>query len=49
MSWLFVSVGHPLSFLNSSLGLAGEKYYQKITIPIFRLFAILSYFYIKYE
>ena len=29
------SVSHPFSFLNSSLGLAGEKHYQKITIPIF--------------
>ena len=28
-------VSHPIS-LNSSLGLAGEKHYQKITIPIFR-------------
>ena len=36
------------SFLNSSLGLAGEKHYQKITISIFRLvlqnFAIQGYF-----
>ena len=31
------SVRHPFSFLNSSLGLAGGKHYQKITIPIFRL------------
>ena len=31
------SVSHPFPFLNSSLGLAGEKHYQKITIPIFRL------------
>ena len=42
------SVSHPFSFLNSSLGLAGGKYYQKITIPIFRLvhrnFAIPGYF-----
>ena len=42
------SVSHPFSFLNSSLGLAGEKHYQKITIPIFRLglqnFAIPGYF-----
>ena len=34
--------------INSSLGLAGGKHYQKITIPIFRLvlqnFAILGYF-----
>ena len=30
------SVSHPFSFLNSSLGLAGEKHYQKITIPILR-------------
>ena len=27
------SASHPFSFLNSSLGLAGGKYYQKITIP----------------
>ena len=32
------SVSHPFSFLNSALGLAGGKYYQKITIPIFDLF-----------
>ena len=42
------SVSHPFSFLNSSLGLAGEKHYQKITIPIFRLvlqnFALPGYF-----
>ena len=31
------SVSHPFSFLNSSLGLAGEKHAQKITIPVFRL------------
>ena len=40
-------VSHPFSFLNSSLGLAGGKHYQKITIPIFRLlqnFAIPGYF-----
>ena len=41
------SVSHPFSFLNSSLGLAGEKHYQKITIPIFRFvlqnFAIPGY------
>ena len=30
------SVSHPFS-LNSSLGLAGGKHYQKTTIPIFRL------------
>ena len=28
---------HPLSSLNYSLDFAGGKYYQKITIPIFRL------------
>ena len=42
------SVSHPFSFLNSSLGLAGGKYHQKIIIPIFRHvlqnFAILGYF-----
>ena len=42
------SVSHPFSFLNSSLGFAGEKHYQKIIIPIFRLvlqnFAIPGYF-----
>ena len=31
------SVSHPISSLNSSLGFAGEKLYQKISIPIFRL------------
>ena len=31
------SVSHPFSFLNSSLGLPGQRHYQKITIPIFRL------------
>ena len=31
------SVCHPFSFLNSSVGLAGKKHFQKITIPIFRL------------
>ena len=31
------SVSQPFSFLNSSLGLAGGKYYQKITIPVLRL------------
>ena len=39
---------HPFSFLNSTSGHAGEKHYQKITIPIFRLvlqnFAIPGYF-----
>ena len=33
-----ISVSHPYSFLNSSLGLAGAKHYHKITIPILRLF-----------
>ena len=32
------SVSQPFSFLNSSLGHAGEKRYQKITIPILDLF-----------
>ena len=31
------SVSHPFSFPNSSLGLAGGKYYLKITIPVFRV------------
>ena len=31
------SVSHPFSSLNSSLGFAGGKHFQKITIPIFRL------------
>ena len=31
------TVSHPFSSLNSSLGFAGGKHYQKITIPIFRL------------
>ena len=43
-----ISVGHPFSFFNSSLGLARGKQYQKITVPIFRLelqnFAIPGYF-----
>ena len=30
-------MNHPFSSLNSFLGFAGEKHYQKITIPIFRL------------
>ena len=42
------SVSHPFSSLNSSLGFAGGKHYQKITIPIFRLvlqnYAIPGYF-----
>ena len=42
------SVSHPFSFLNSSLGLAGGKHYQKITIPVFRFvlqnFTIRGYF-----
>ena len=42
------SVSHPFSSLNSFLGFAGGKHYQKITIPIFRLvlqnFAIPGYF-----
>ena len=42
------SVGHPSSFLNSSFGLVGGKYYQIIAIPIWRLvlqnFAIPGYF-----
>ena len=36
------SVSHPFSSLNSYLGLTGGKYYQKITIPIFRL--VLQHF-----
>ena len=39
------SLGHPFS---RSLGLAGRKHYQKITVPIFRLviknFAVPGYF-----
>ena len=31
------SGSHPFSFLNSSLGLAGEKHYQKIIIPAFKI------------
>ena len=42
------SVSHSFSSLNSSLGLAGGKHYQKITIPVFRVvlqnFAIPGYF-----
>ena len=33
-----ISVSHPFSSLNSSLGFAGKKHYQEITIPILRLF-----------
>ena len=32
-----ISVSHPFCSLNSSLGFAAGKHYQKITIPIFRL------------
>ena len=39
-----ISVSHPFSFLNSSLGLAGAKHYQKITIPILRVFAVPGWF-----
>ena len=35
--WLLTSVSHPFSSVNSSLGLTGGKFYQKIIIPIFRL------------
>ena len=35
------SVSHRFSSLNSSLGLAGGKHYQKITIPIFRLVKLI--------
>ena len=42
------SVSHPFSTLNSYLGLAEGKHYQKITFPIFRLviqnFAVPGYF-----
>ena len=31
------SVSHPFSSLNISLGFAGGKHYQKITIPFYRL------------
>ena len=31
-----ISVSHPYSFLNSSLGVAGGKCCRKITVPIFR-------------
>ena len=44
------SVGHPFSFLNSSLGLTWGKHYQKITIAIFRFvpqnFTIPGYFFL---
>ena len=33
-----ISVSHPYSFLNSSLGVDRAKHYHKITIPILRLF-----------
>ena len=42
------SVSHPFSFLNSYLGLAGRKHYQKMIMPIFGLvlqnFPIPGYF-----
>ena len=42
------SVGHPFSFLNSSWGLTGGKFFQNITISIFRFvhqnFTIPGYF-----
>ena len=42
------SVNHPFSSLKSSLGFAGGKHYQKITIPTLRLvlqnFAVPCYF-----
>ena len=42
------SGSHPFSFLDISLGLAGGKHYQKISIPIFRLvlqnFAVPGFF-----
>ena len=31
------SLSHPFSSLNSALGFAGGKHFQKITIPIYRL------------
>ena len=38
------SVSHPFSSLNGSLGFAGGKHYQKLTIPIFDLlFKILLF------
>ena len=37
------SVSFPFSSANSSIGLAGGKHYQKITIPIFRLVQILLF------
>ena len=39
---LLTSVSHPLSSLNSSLGFAGGKHNQKITIAVFRL--VLQHF-----
>ena len=36
------SVNHPFSSLNSSLGLAGGKCCQEITIHIFRLFILIG-------
>ena len=48
-SQIVANISEPsLLFLNSFLGLAGRKHYQKITTPIFRLvlqnFAIPGYF-----
>ena len=43
-----ISVSHPVCYLDSSLGLAGGKHYQKITISVFRVvlqnLAIPGYF-----
>ena len=37
ISCLITNCGHPFSSLNSSLGLTGGKYHQKIIFPIIRL------------
>ena len=40
------SVSHPFSSLNSCLGFAGGKHYQKIAIPVFKFcyFRLLSFY-----
>ena len=42
------SVSHTFSSLNSSLGFAGGKHYQKITIPSFDLFFKISLFHVAF-
>ena len=47
---IVANISHPVSFLNSSLGLTGGKNYQKIAIHVFKLdpqkVAFLIFFFI---